>query len=86
MTRHVTVELTDAQAEVLDSEAAREDRPVEAIVVGLIQRKVEYEARFRLAVEEGLADIERGATFSHEEVVAQAKWRAEMMLVDLDCP
>jgi hypothetical protein len=47
MTRHVTVELTDAQAQVLDSEAAHEDRPVEAIVSGLIQRQVEYDAWFR---------------------------------------
>ena len=86
MTRHVTVELTDAQAEVLDSEAAREDRPVEDIVAGLIQRRVEYEARFRAAVAEGLADIERGATSSHDEVVVRAKLRAELMLAELDCP
>lgn len=86
MTRHVTVELTDAQAEVLDSEAAREDRPVEDIVAGLIQRRVDHETRFRAAVEEGLADIRHGATFSHEEVVARAKRRADMMPVDFDCP
>jgi predicted transcriptional regulator len=82
MTRHVTVELTDAQAEVLDSEAAREDRPIEAIIAGLIQRQVDYELRFRAAVEEGRAAVERGDTLSHDEVIARGKVRAAKLLGD----
>ena len=80
MTRHVTVELTEAQAAVLDSEAAREAKPIEAVVTDLIQRHLDYEARFRRAVEQGLEDVARGATFSHEEVVARARLRADLLL------
>ncbi len=54
MTRHVTVELTEAQAAVLDSEAAREDLPVETIVTALIQRQVEYDTWFRAEVQQEL--------------------------------
>lgn len=77
MTRHVTVELTEAQAAVLDSEAAREDLPVEAIVTALIQRQVEYDAWFRAEVQKGIDDIERGDVFTHEQVVEQARLRRE---------
>lgn len=80
MTRHVTVELTEAQAAVLDSEAAREDLPVEAIVTALIQRQVEYDAWFRAEVQKGIDDIERGDVFTHEEVVEQARLRREEFL------
>ena len=77
MTRHVTVELTEAQAAALDSEAAREDRSVEAIVTDLIQRQVEYDTWFRAEVQKGIDDIERGDVFTHEEVVEQARLRRE---------
>ena len=80
MTRRVTIELTDAQPAVLDSEAAREAKPIETVVVDLIQRHLDYETRFRRAVEKGLEDVARGATFSHEEVVARAKLRADRLL------
>ncbi len=80
MTRHVTVELTEAQAAVLDSEAAREDLPVEAIVTALIQRQVEYDAWFRAEVQKGIDDIERGDFFTHEQVVEQARLRRDEFL------
>lgn len=80
MTRHVTVELTDAQAEVLDSEAAREDRPVEAIVAGLIQRQVEYEAWHRAEVQKGIDEADRGELIPHEKIVARsARRRVEIL-------
>ena len=75
MTRHVTVELTEAQAAVLDSEAAREDLPVEAIVTALIQRQVEYDAWFRAEVQVGIDQADRGELIPHEEVVAEAHLR-----------
>jgi predicted transcriptional regulator len=80
MTRHVTVELTDAQAAVLDSEAAREDRPIEAIVAGLIQRQVDYDTWFRAEVQKGIDAADRGALIPHEEVVAQSKLRRAELL------
>ena len=66
MTRHVTIELTEAQAAVLDSEAAREDLPVEAIVTALIQRQVEYDAWFRAEVQKGIDQADRGELISNE--------------------
>lgn len=80
MTRHVTVELTDAQAEVLDSEAAREDRPVEDIVAGLIQRRVEYDVWFRAEVQKGIDEADRGELIPHDEVVARSKRRRAEIL------
>lgn len=80
MTRHVTVELTEAQAAVLDSEAAREDLPVEAIVTALIQRQVEYDAWFRTEVQKGIDEIGRGEFYTHEQVVEQARLRREEFL------
>ena len=80
MTRHVTVELTDAQAEVLDSEAAREDRPVEDIVAGLIQRRVEDDAWICAEIQKGIDAADRGEPIPHEEVVARSKrCRAEIL-------
>jgi predicted transcriptional regulator len=75
MTRHVTIELTEAQAAVLEFEAERESKPVEAIVLDLIQRQVDYDAWFRAKVQEGLDAANRGELIPHEEVVARAKKR-----------
>ena len=80
MTRHVTVELTEAQAAALDSEAARGERSVEAIVTDLIQRQVEHDTWFRAEVQKGLDDIERGDFFTQEQVVEQARFRREELL------
>jgi len=73
MTRHVTVELTEAQAAVLDSEAAREAKPIEAIVTDLIQRQVEYDAWFRAEVQKGIDAADRGELLPHEEVVERGR-------------
>ena len=80
MTRHVTVELTDAQAQVLDSEAARADRPIEAIVSDLIQRQVDYDAWFRAEVQKGIDEADRGEFISHEEVMARSAMRRAELL------
>ena len=73
MTRHVTVELTEAQAAVLDSEAAREDLPVEAIVTALIQRQVEYDTWFRAEVQKGIDEADRGELISHEAFIEDGR-------------
>jgi predicted transcriptional regulator len=80
MTRRVTVELTDVQAEVLDSEAAREDRPIEEIVLGLIQRQVDYDAWFRAEVQKGIDAADRGELIPHDEVVAMGERRRAELL------
>ena len=73
MTRHVTVELTEAQAAVLDSEAAREAKPVEAVVMDLIQRRVDYDAWFRAEVQKGIDEADRGQLIPHAEVVTRGR-------------
>ena len=73
MTRHVTVELTEAQAAVLDFEAAREAKPVEAIVVELIQNRVDYDTWFRAAVQNGIDAADRRELVPHEEVVRRGE-------------
>lgn len=80
MTRHVTIELSEAQAAVLESEAAREDRSVEDVVAGLIQRQVEYDAWFRAEVQKGIDSADRGELISHEEVVARSRRRRAELL------
>lgn len=80
MTRHVTIELSEAQAAVLESEAAREDRSVEDVVAGLIQRQVEYDAWFRAEVQKGIDSADRGELISHEEVVARSRRRRADLL------
>jgi predicted transcriptional regulator len=82
MTKHITVELSDAQKAQLDEIARHEDMPPEALIVDLVKARLDYEERFRAAVEEGLAQVERGETLSHEEVVARAEARAKRLLGD----
>ena len=77
MTRHVTVELTEAQAAVLDDEAAREAKPVEAVVADLIQRQVEYDAWFRAEVQTGIDAADRGELISHEEFLEDGRRRQQ---------
>lgn len=87
-TRHVTVELTDAQAQVLASEIARADRPTEAIVSDLIRRQVDDDAWFRAEVQKGIDAADRGALVPHEEVVErglelQAELVARVPIVEI---
>ena len=84
MTRHVTVELTDTQAAVLDFEAAREAKPIEAVVTDLIQRQVDYDAWFRAKVQKGIDAIARGEVLSHDEVIARAGRRRADLLARKD--
>lgn len=80
MTKPLTIELTDMQKARLDEIARHEELAPEALVVRLVEDRLDYEARFRAAVEEGLAQVERGQTLSHEEVVARARIRAARLL------
>ncbi|MEO8115433.1 MAG: hypothetical protein ABI655_13690 [Phenylobacterium sp.] len=82
MTVHVNVDLTDDQKAQLDDIARRQDTSAEALIAALVQDKLDYEARFRSAVEEGIAAADRGEYVTHEEVVARAKLRAAHLLGD----
>lgn len=76
MTVHVNVELTDTQKDLLDGIAQREGASAETLIAQLVQARLDYDLRFREAVAEGLAAVDRGDTVAHEDVVARAKARA----------
>jgi predicted transcriptional regulator len=82
MTKHITLELTEAQEALLQSEAARREVTPEALIVALVQRQVEYEAWFAGEVQKGADAADRGELVSHEEVVVRAGRRRTELLGD----
>ena len=80
MTVHVNVELTETQKAQLDALALHEAVQPEVLIADIVQQHLDEDARYRAAVEEGLAAVRRGEVFSHEEVVARAKLRAQRLL------
>ena len=59
-----------AEKEALVNEfAARTGRDTTQVIEKALDRMIEYDARFRAAVEEGLAEADRGDLLDHEEVV-----------------
>lgn len=84
MTVHVDVELTDAQKQQLEAIARHEELPLGELIAKLVQSRLDDETRFRAAVEEGLSQMKRGETLSHEEVVARAMARRARLLADRD--
>ena len=79
MTKHITIALTDAQEAHLSATAEREAVSLETVVSEIVQGRLEYDLRFRAAVEEGLAEVRAGHVVSHEDVVRRAKQRADRM-------
>jgi predicted transcriptional regulator len=55
--------------------AAQRGRDAETLAKEAIERFVDYDEWFISEVEKGLAQIERGETLTHEEVVARMKRR-----------
>ena len=53
--------------------AAQQGRDSEALVTEAVERMVNYDEWFMAEVEKGLAQIERGQTLSHEEVVTRSR-------------
>jgi predicted transcriptional regulator len=80
MTKHITVELTEAQEAYLQGEALRLEVTPEALVSALVQRDVDYDAWFRAEVQKGVDAADRGELIPHEQVVAMAdRRRAELL-------
>lgn len=80
MTKHVTVELTDAQAEHFAARAALQSMTLEDLVREAIQRQVDYDAWIRAEAQRGIDEIERGEFHTHDEVVAIARARRQELL------
>jgi len=57
----------------LDRIAAQEGRDPESLVNEAVERLVSYDESFVRQVERGLAQVERGEVFEHEEVVAKVE-------------
>src|ERR1039458_5009699 len=55
----------------LDRIAAQQGREPESLVNEAVERLVTYDEWFIRQVEKGLAQVERGEVFEHEEVVAK---------------
>ncbi len=80
MTKHITVELTEAQDAHLQAEAERQEVSPETLVAALVQRQVEYDIWFRAEVQKGIDAADRGEFISHEEVVARSERRRAELL------
>ena len=80
MTKHITVELTEAQDAHLQAEAERQEVSPESLVAALVQRQVEYDIWFRAEVQKGIDAADRGEFISHEEVVARSEQRRAELL------
>lgn len=48
--------------------AAEQGRDRDSLIVEAVERMVDHDAWFTAEVEKGLADLDRGATLSHEEL------------------
>ena len=75
MTKHITVELTDAQTAHFERRSQLQALSLEDLMREAIQRQVDYDVRFAAAVQEGLDAADRGEVIPHEEVVARMKRR-----------
>ena len=75
MTKHITVELTDAQAAHFERRSQLQALSLEDLVSEAIQSQVDYDVRFAVAVQKGLDAANRGELIPHEEVVARMKRR-----------
>ena len=75
MTKHITVELTDAQAAHFERRSQLQALSLEDLVSEAIQGQVDYDLRFAVAVQKGLDAANRGELIPHEEVVARMKRR-----------
>ena len=75
MSKRLTFELSEEQAEFLHATAEREERSMDDVVSDLVAQQMTYDAWFRRKVQEGVDAIERGEVFTHEEVVERSKKR-----------
>ena len=80
MTKHIRIEITEAQESQLAAMAEHEAKSVDRLVADLLQRSLAYDAWFRAQVQEGIDSADRGELTSHEVVVAEGlARRAELM-------
>ena len=80
MTKHITVELTEAQEAHLQAEAERQALTPEAMMATWVQRQVEYDAWFCAEVQKGVEAADRGELIPHEDVVARSELRRAELL------
>jgi predicted transcriptional regulator len=65
------IDLTPEEEEQLAAIAKHEGTDEKAVVKALVARRIEEEARFLAAVQEGIASADRGELIPHEQVMAE---------------
>ena len=73
MTNRVNITLTDEQKARLEQIAEFKDETVVAMVQEAVTEYLDYDAEFRKAVEEGLADVAAGRVHDWEDVKAELR-------------
>jgi predicted transcriptional regulator len=71
MSAKLTIELDDGVAATLDEVARRSGRAAGELAATAVADRMKSELDYILAIEEGLADIEAGRVYSHEQVMAR---------------
>jgi len=70
MTKTLTFELSEEEAEFLHATARREERSVDEVMSDFVRQQMDYDAWFRRKVQEGIDEADRGELIPHEEVGA----------------
>ena len=71
MTKHVTVELDEAEEALIQAEADRLQITPEAAIRDVLKRHLDYDAWFRAEVQKGIDEADRGEFVPDEEVAAR---------------
>lgn len=73
MTVHVSIPLEDSMKAKLDDLAEAYDASPESLAAQAVERMIEDEAAFNVAMDEADADVAAGRTYSNDEVFAEIR-------------
>ncbi len=73
MVAHISVSLDDEQKSRFDVIASARQEPLETVVAEALVEYLDYDAAFRAAVEQGLADARAGHVYDFDEVVGEIR-------------
>lgn len=80
MTKHITIELSEAEEAQPRVMAERGSTSMENLAAELVRRSVDQDAWFLAEVQKGIDSADRGELSPHEEVVARMRaLRAELL-------
>lgn len=73
MTKHITVELTDAQAAHLADLSEFRNAPIEALVVEAVQHQMDYDLWHEAEVQKGIDSADRGELLEHDAFLTEGR-------------